>query len=375
MRRVLSLLLLIVLLVMSIGVVPCFAADEEYKTFVQNDPRWSNVNYGGGTIGHTGCMITSIAVLKAYADPSLRDVNKFNPQVCATQFNFTGGGAIYWGGNDPKWKLVYNSSDESRTEADAIKVIKDKADKGYYILVGSHPDCNGYGPHYSPVVGFGSDGKPVLWDVYFKKNTWSNFIAGISYEGIQIVCYESTVNSSQDTIFNGTIDTKDEDNDSENSENIESIKSELELVGMFSLSDFSAEADYPEFVSNNDLSMEEQFKVRDLRNNQNNLSAVSIVNMSLMVVGVLVLLYSVLLVIAMMFDKVNNLFDFQLVTALTLGRVKLVNTSDVQVDDEARKEGYVSVRSFTVGILIIFIVGILLVSGIITRVLYSFGLW
>ena len=72
-----------------------YAEDEEYKSFLQNDERWANYVYGSSdTLKKSGCAITSLAILQAYADPSLRDVNVWNPEICAKNYDYAGNDIV-----------------------------------------------------------------------------------------------------------------------------------------------------------------------------------------------------------------------------------------------------------------------------------------
>lgn len=375
-------LILVVCLVLSIGLVPCYAADEEYKTFMQGDDRWGSTVYGGGaTIAYSGCMITSIAVLKAYADPKLRDINKFTPATCATQIAMQGS-ACAWTSLTSDWKLI-SSGEHTYSEEETIKAIKAHADKGHYVLIGcaSHgmPDDS---DHYSPVVGLDSSGTPVLWDVGWGGNKWKEFMnVAFTHRDrfVQIVSYESTVNPSNKTMFGSSISGDDSELTDEQKEkmqeNYENIVAEWDLKGLPQEMAFKDGQTHIDLTGRDDLSFAEQRKIAELQESNIGLSPVRVVNIMLIVAGILMLLYSTLLVLSMFFDKVNNLFDFQLVTFMTLGRVTLVNTVDSKEDDEGKKNGLVSVRTFTTGIIIVFVMGLLLVSGVFTKLLYFIGLW
>lgn len=70
-KSFISLLLVIVIIVSSVTVG--YAADEKYKNWKQGEEPWGSYVYGGGkTIAYSGCMITALATLIAYADPDLR---------------------------------------------------------------------------------------------------------------------------------------------------------------------------------------------------------------------------------------------------------------------------------------------------------------
>lgn len=74
-----------------------------YKSWKQWDSRWSSVAMGSTTVGSSGCLVTSVAILLvgSGAEKGRYLANTFTPGVFATELTnnggFTSGGGLIWG--------------------------------------------------------------------------------------------------------------------------------------------------------------------------------------------------------------------------------------------------------------------------------------
>ena len=230
--------LISVLILFSVSCIPVYASDDDYKHFLQGDGRWSSYVYDGtDTIGGAGCALTSLAILMAYADPSLRDVNKFNPKIAADEYLcFNGNGCILWD-KVQKGPLKLRGDVTIRSKGDVKKAL----DNGYYIVAWSSRVYYS-GTHYSPIVGWDDEGdKPVIWDVAGGGKTWDDFTA----KSKDISCfrvYESTKLKSKEAFAGAnSTDTSDVDTDKQ-AEAFNNVVKEWELRGMPSKSNIRADA-------------------------------------------------------------------------------------------------------------------------------------
>lgn len=173
--------------------------DAEYQYFQQADSRWGSKVYSAGyTIGNTGCMITSIATLMAYANPDLRYVSVMNPKVLSDSLSFSGG-AIIWSSAenyDGTFHLV--SSNLLGNGGNVKDVIWDALNRGEYLIVYADGVYGSGSGHYSPVVGWDYEkDEPIIQDVASNHYGWSRWEeCGVS----QIVSYSSDINPSYDVI-------------------------------------------------------------------------------------------------------------------------------------------------------------------------------
>ena len=72
------------------------------------------------------------------------------------------------------------------------------------------------------------------------------------------------------------------------------------------------------------------------------------------------------LVLGSIFDRVNSFLSISLVSMLTLGKVKVLIDGE-NITPEMEKEGYISQKALYIRCLVLFLVGCLLISGVITN--------
>ena len=120
-----------------------FAAEDNYKTWLQTDPRWGSIGFGyndGYTVAKVGCAMTSVAKVMAYSGAVSRDTGVFNPGVLCNFLKqnggFTSSGDIYWskpceytsGFTLEKWTSISGTKDEKTAQ------IKSFLDGGYMVV-------------------------------------------------------------------------------------------------------------------------------------------------------------------------------------------------------------------------------------------------
>ena len=350
---------------------------DDYKTFSQGDPRWGDqVPPGCGyTIARAGCFITAIAVLMAYANPDLRDVDKFNPGILAQKLSFSGGGLISesCSNADPTFTKVADDDTGYRGEA-ATKKIMEYINQGYYIDIMCGPPIAAGSTHFSPIVGV-KDGKPVIMDVNGQKHPnfedWAN--AGIQ----QIDLYKSSKNSFKDVMEGGTGNVSGGDSsstepatDEANAKARSMQVKEEDLIGMVDVSTLKDDQKKIELPDNDSLSLEEKQGVEAIKlsmsNSSKGLSGWLGALVSFM--GLVLVFYSVLLFVAMVLDYVNVFVEFSLLEKLTFGRYRLVSKDYFETNHLIGYDRYSGRTNLTCKmcifrLLIVLVVGLFLLSG------------
>lgn len=364
-KRVLCIVVSVVIL-FSISCIPVYASDDEYKHFLQGDSRWGDYVYDGSdTIRRAGCALTSVTILMAYADPSLRDVNKFNPKIAADEYlSFDGNGCINWG-NMQKGPLKLRDDVTIRSKGDVKKAL----DNGYYIVAWTSRVYYS-GTHYSPIVGWDDEGnKPVIWDVAGGGKTWDDFTANSK----DISCfrvYESTKLKSNEAFAGaGSTDTSDVDTDNQ-LEAYNSVIKEWDLHGMPTKSEIDADAQDIELPDGKDLSLADKTNIAGIKDdiNSRHKNIYQVLTISFSIVGFLMIVYALLLSVGYVFDKSNSFINISMVSVLTMGKIKIVDKGET-VSKEMEKEGYVKPNAFYIRSLVIFLVGCLLISGVVQRLI------
>lgn len=364
-KRVLCTIVSVVML-FSVSCISVYASDDEYKHFLQGDSRWGDYVYDGSdTIRKAGCALTSVSILMAYADPSLRDVNKFNPKIASDDYlSFNGSGCINWG-NMKKGPLKLRDDVTIRSKGDVKKAL----DNGYYIVAWTSRVYYS-GTHYSPVVGWDDEGdKPIIWDVAGGGKTWDDFTAN-SKDISNFRVYESTKLKSKEA-FAGANSTDTSDVDTANQlEAYNSVIKEWELNGMPTKSEIDADAQDIELPDGKDLSLADKTNIAGIKDdiNSRHKNIYQIMNISFSAIGFLLIVYALLLSIGYVLDKSNSFINLSMVSILTMGKIKIVDKGET-ISEEMQKEGYVKPNAFYIRSLVIFLVGCLLISGLVQRLI------
>lgn len=354
---------------------------DDFKTWVQFDDRWATYQYAGpgsDTIRKSGCMITSIAILIAYSDPSKRDWTVFSPMTCARDnLDLGPGGLETWyvhdlaGGNN----FLYLECVEFSSLDGAKENIRKHMNAGEYSMMYVR------GPsysHFSPVVGWNKEtDEPIIWDVgsNISRNQvcepgccWNTSFRnkGTSFK---VVSYKSLISSSLDTIYNDSFDPSTDISDDRLSE-LNRMYSEWELTGMpesFAL--VSDQIDLvPAGVGSWDWYLQMNNAVIGEAIQQNNKTFFDYLRAAFVFVGILLIVYAVLLIAGHAIDNTNSFIDINLVTLLSFGKLKVWNE---EITDKKKKEGYVSVTGFYIRVSVIALVGILFVSGAVSMFAYK----
>ena len=89
-----------------------------------------------------------------------------------------------------------------------------------------------------------------------------------------------------------------------------------------------------------------------------------------MFVGLILFSYALILLLAMLFDRVNTVIDISLVGAITLGAVRL--SKNQEEEGEQERVRYVTSKQLTIIIVIIsLIAGVFVSGGVLTAVMKS----
>lgn len=348
---------------------------EDYKTFSQLDERWRNYKIGssGYTVGSAGCLITSISILMAYANPSLRDVKDWNPGIASKKLTFDGWGSLVTESvsNVDSTFSKYKDDDRNYTPEEALQVVKNYYDQGYYIVIQcTNPPiaASEFSSHYSPVVGF-ENGKPVVWDVSGGLNsdwdTWAE--TGIR----QIDVFKSSLSKSYQTMSgNNNVASNRPSSEKERQEIMQLVK-EYELVGMPKDFKFEAEVSLPEYDSLSRVEKENLAIIKDSINSKK-FSLFDRLRQCVSFIGLVTILYGVLLGVAYIFDKVNMVVEISLLSILTWGKYRVWEEDLGIKPGRVREKGimYCDNRIILTRIAIIECVGFFLISGALYKIIY-----
>lgn len=376
--KLISLLMVLVLAIGSISVVHAEDTDD-YKTFIQGDDRWGSYVYDSGcTLRGSGCMITAIAILMAYANPDLRDVESFNPQILAEKLGFVPEGCICWGTTtnfDSTFSLVdmsYSLTSDGTvpTEEEANEGIKKLLDEGYYVIIRTEGLYSPGGGHYSPIVGY-EDGKPLVWDVAGGGKTWDDWNAnGLS----QVVVYQSSLNPSNEALTD-SIDSSQRDDvlSDEQKEAYEGLVSEWEAMGGEGVQiPFGVEQANITLPTQDGLTQSEKDTLVEIKANinDNKKTSADIFSTILTFLGLVLMSYSILMFAGCVVDRVNTWIDMSVVSILSFGKIRLVPQDEEHIYKKTKPEkGLLTTKQWVMRCIAVLVIGIVFVSGAIQEFL------
>lgn len=381
MKKLKRLLVLFTLLITLItGVSPVYAdATEDYKTFSQLDERWAGYVYGGGkTIGGAGCFITSFAVQMAYANPDLRDVNTFNPKILAQGLSFDGD-MLYQGTVNNVDPTFHWESQEFTSGGSSVESrIKELLDDGKYVIVRAGPPIASGTTHFSPIVGWDNKkNQPKIMDVAGGNHpTWEEWAP---YVNRLDVC-SSDIQPSMDAYSSNTDDIQSNAPETEEEKQaLQELIDEWDLEGMPAINSISDLQEDTELKGREDLSLTEQRRVAEVKAgiDANGFSFPDWFNHAIFFIGILVMVYSILLLMATLFDYSNNFIEFSLVEAITLKRCRIVDKDYYQDNKPTGYDKGKDVTNLTFGMLLfrcvfLMVIGIAIMSGIAQEIIVYF---
>lgn len=352
------------------------APTDDYKTFSQLDERWRYYEIvPGETIGRIGCFITSFATLMAYANPELRDVSTFNPQVLASKCSFTSGGGIYSATVNNADSTFHWEGTVSVSGKEAVEhKIKELLDQGKYVIVRAGPPIASGSTHFSPIVGWNSDAsEPKIMDVAGGRHPewqqWAPYVNRLDVATSDVQDSKKALSGQSDDIQSNAPQTEEERKE------LDSLIKELDLQGMPTIDGLpnQQKVDLP---TASGLSVAENISLQGLRDARKNSSFAISESLSriMMLLGIILIFYSVLLLVALLYDWVNSFVDFSLVSILTFGKYRLVSKDYFEKNkligyDKYKKQTNVTPFSCFIRIVCICIVGMLITSGVVQTII------
>lgn len=350
-------------------------ATEDYKTFSQLDSRWADYVYGGGSsIGSAGCFITSFAVLMAYANPDLRDVETFNPQILASQMSFSGN-MLYAGSVTNADSTFHWESREEISGAEALESrIKELLEDGKYVIIRAGPPIASRTTHFSPIVGWNEEAdEPKIMDVaggsHPEWSQWADCVNRID------ICSSDTLDSTESLV--GTENTTDEvqENAPQTTEERVELKNliqEYQIEGMDGLA--MTFEQYQEAITLPDregltygelqgiASINASMEARDVRISE-------ALNRGIFIIGLFLVLYGVLMLLALLLDWANVFVEFSMLGLITFGKYRLVSKEYFERNkligyDKKLKKTNVTPVTCCVRIAVFVTIGMLMMSGL-----------
>lgn len=347
---------------------------------------------GNSTVGEAACSWFSSCFL--FVKMGLMDPKKENPVTLIKWAQEKPGSRVWCGfhidytGIKEKYttmEVSYNDDIAGVRDYDKIKLYcKGKMNEGWFVgLCVGQPSG---GAHWVAVDGFDKDGDIILadsayagWNEPKKYNAPGNYGPNGGYAD-NAVCHVELYKVAGanplkcPSIYGGTFEGGDDMKlTSVEQEEFDSICEEGALKGMPDVSNTSMlnQATQLEFADRRLLSQEKITQIENINDlhEADKITPVQVVSISLRIIGILLILYSVVLFMCLMFDKVNNMFDFSLLSLVSFGTLKVNDERDINSD--LKKKNHKSTWAICTIIGIVFILGLIFLSDIVLKVIYS----
>lgn len=173
-------------------------------------------------------------------------------------------------------------------------------------------------------------------------------------------------------VFKGSIPTSNSQN--QNGETLEGVVSEKDITGMPKDSTLLDNQDTVGLGTRDDLSIKQQYIMSVVGNNIDITKESDALDLSRKIVtfvGLLIVNYAIVLFICMIGDKMNNWVELNFVNLATFGKVNYYpNEQDISSSNK-----YSSTKKLTIALIIMFIIGMGIISGGIFKGLSQFVYW
>lgn len=121
------------------------------------------------------------------------------------------------------------------------------------------------------------------------------------------------------------------------------------------------------------LSQNEKNNIAHIRDQMTNDTplALRIVEVTTTVAGIALILYGIFLILGYVFDSVNSFIDISIVKLLSFGSIRLISKEEYSALMDENKKSYTSITKFYSIVAIVFVIGVLLVSGVVPKFIYK----
>lgn len=186
--------------------------------------------------------------------------------------------------------------------------------------------------------------------------------------------YNASLSDPPKRLNGNETSTKVANNGSSSSDNSSSFVDESALVGMPDSSVLGNDREDVQLANRDDLSIEESNNLVSIKDNldiKNSTTALDLARKISVFIGLLLMVYAILLILAITIDMVNMWVDVSITRILTFGLIR-VQTSP---DEPITPKGYISPRKLRIVAIVIFLIGGVIISGGMFRVTSKLMWW
>ena len=252
-----------------------------------------------------------------------------------------------------------------------LTYVKGKMKEGYYVI--GIVKCSLTSGHCIFFDGINEDGTTSIGDSGFAGITWEDLYAkeNAYFSYLELLKCKGKDFNSQPSIYS---EHKLRTTTKKEVKEYKKLKMEYDLTGMPKQSNLTEGIVKPELKGIDSLNQQELSVVESIKytKDANKLSLFSIAKIIISLVGFVLILYSIFLIVAFIFDRFNSFFSFSLVGLLTFGHMKIVTGKEkYELDDNLKKKGYITLSKLIIIAIILLILGCMMVSGTISQWIYN----
>lgn len=257
---------------------------------------------------------------------------------------------------------------------EGLSIVKELINKGYYVSACVSGSVTS--GHLIFFDGVREDGKMSIGDSGFYGITFEDtYDSDTTFNYFEVFECKSTPSSNQPSIYDSNVlrNTTSKDIEEENSI-FNSLILEKDLVGMPQKSNLKENCKPPVLIKDaSGLSQSEKLSLQAIKDAEDaeDFTVYRVLNITLIVTGIVIVVYSLLLIMGLLFDRVNSFINISLVSVFTLGRLKVVGSSE-DLTPELSKEGYILSKTLIIRVMMLLLFGCFLVSGVIPTMVYKF---
>ena len=254
---------------------------------------------------------------------------------------------------------------------EGLAYVRGKMSEGYYVVGIVYGDLTS--GHCIFFDGINEDGTMSIGDSAFYGITWEESYGNCStyFSYLELLKCKGKDFNSQPSIYdeNALRGTTQEE-----VAEYEGLLQEWNLSGMPRKTNLTEGLIQPQFYDYSYLTQEELDNMQAIKEikDGDKLTFFQVVKTIISCLGVLVIVYALLLLLAYMFDRVNSFVDLSLVGVLTLGHIKVADRADL-VDtgiEEPDKQGYMTPIKLFVIVGVLLLLGVLLITGGLSSLIY-----
>ena len=255
---------------------------------------------------------------------------------------------------------------------DALNYVKGLMAEGKYVIA-----CvNGpQGGHMIFFDGITDDGKVSIGDSAFAGLDWETTYGAMNATMQYVVVFEYDEDSTErPSIYDEVALRQDEKADAEDIEVKNTLVEEYDLLGMPAKYTLQDALKIPHCYSREDFNVDNLAALRAIKDSRDlsKTHLIDILRIGNSILGTVLLAYSLLLVFAYWLDEFSPI-HISMLSIISFGGISIVNSDrDFLVSHDKNITNHITRRKFIVIVLVVFLMGVLMVSGKLLQIIYAF---